>query len=98
MLEWMGLNIYYYDGLQPKMSAGIINEHECIIRSSSYSQKDNDYLSSHGAAHESHLRGLISLAPKICLCDLLRQILKPLGATVYDHLSFSEGVHSNKQI
>ena len=25
----MGLNFYYYDGLQPKMSAGIINEHEC---------------------------------------------------------------------
>ena len=30
VLEWMGLNFYYYDGLQPKMSAGIINEHECI--------------------------------------------------------------------
>ena len=29
MLEWMGLNFYYYDGLQPKMRAGIINEHEC---------------------------------------------------------------------
>ena len=28
MLEWMGLNFYHYDGLQPKMSAGIINEHE----------------------------------------------------------------------
>ena len=27
----MGLNFYYYDGLQPKMRAGIINEHECII-------------------------------------------------------------------
>ena len=26
----MGLNFYYYDGLQPKLSAGIINEHECI--------------------------------------------------------------------
>ena len=25
----MGLNSYYYDGLQPKMRAGIINEHEC---------------------------------------------------------------------
>jgi hypothetical protein len=25
----MGLNFYYYDGLQPKMSAGMINEHEC---------------------------------------------------------------------
>ena len=30
MLEWMGLNFYYYDGLQPKIRAGIINEHECI--------------------------------------------------------------------
>ena len=30
MLEWMGLNFYYYDGLQPKMREGIINEHECI--------------------------------------------------------------------
>ena len=27
----MGLNFYYYDGLQPKMSAGIINENECNI-------------------------------------------------------------------
>ena len=25
----MGLNFYYNDGLQPKMRAGIINEHEC---------------------------------------------------------------------
>ena len=32
VLEWMGLNFYYYDGLQPKMRAGIINEHECIIK------------------------------------------------------------------
>ena len=31
MLEWVGLNFYYYDGLQPKMRAGIINEHECIL-------------------------------------------------------------------
>ena len=31
VLEWMGLNFYYYDGLQPKMSTGIINEHECIF-------------------------------------------------------------------
>ena len=30
VLESMGLNFYYYDGLQPKMSVGIINEHECI--------------------------------------------------------------------
>ena len=29
VLEWMGLNFYYYDGLQPEMRAGIINEHEC---------------------------------------------------------------------
>ena len=29
MLEWTGLNSYYYDGLQPKMRAAIINEHEC---------------------------------------------------------------------
>ena len=27
----MGLNFYYCDGLQPKMRAGIINEHECIM-------------------------------------------------------------------
>ena len=25
----MGLNFHYYDGLQPKMSAGMIKEHEC---------------------------------------------------------------------
>ena len=24
VLEWMGLNFYIYDGLQPKMSAGMI--------------------------------------------------------------------------
>ena len=29
VLEWKGLNSYHYDGLQPKMSAGIKNEHEC---------------------------------------------------------------------
>ena len=29
MLEWIGLNFYYNDGLQPKMRAKIINEHEC---------------------------------------------------------------------
>ena len=29
VLEWMGLNFYYNDGLQSKMRAGIINEHEC---------------------------------------------------------------------
>ena len=29
VLEWMGLNFYFYDGLQPKMRARIINEHEC---------------------------------------------------------------------
>ena len=27
----MGLNFYYYDGLQPEMGAGIINEHECTL-------------------------------------------------------------------
>ena len=31
MLEWMGLNFYDYDSLQPKMSAGIINEHELLF-------------------------------------------------------------------
>ena len=31
MLEWMGLNFQYYDGLQPKIRAGIINEHECNL-------------------------------------------------------------------
>ena len=29
VLEWMGLNFQYYDGLQQKIRAGIINEHEC---------------------------------------------------------------------
>ena len=27
MLDWMGLNFYHYDDLQPKMRAVIINEH-----------------------------------------------------------------------
>ena len=27
----MGLNLYYNNVLQPKMSAGIINEHECTV-------------------------------------------------------------------
>ena len=26
----MGLNFQYYDGLQPKIRAGILNEHVCI--------------------------------------------------------------------
>ena len=30
----LGLNFYHYDGLQPEMRAGIINEHECISSSS----------------------------------------------------------------
>ena len=29
----MGLDFYYYVGLQPKMSAGIINEHKCMFKS-----------------------------------------------------------------
>ena len=33
VLEWMGINFYYYDGLQPKMRTGIINEHEGIATS-----------------------------------------------------------------
>ena len=28
----MGLNFYYYDGLQPKMSAGMIKLHECTYK------------------------------------------------------------------
>ena len=28
VLEWMGLNFYYYDGLQPKISLGTIKEHK----------------------------------------------------------------------
>ena len=32
VLEWMGLNFYYYDGLQPKMRTGIIELHECILQ------------------------------------------------------------------
>ena len=27
----MGLNFQYYDGLEPKIGAGIINEHECTL-------------------------------------------------------------------
>ena len=27
----MGLNSYYYDGLRPKMSAGMIKLHECTL-------------------------------------------------------------------
>ena len=38
VLEWMGLNIQYYDGLQPKIRAGIINEHECRYQVSSISE------------------------------------------------------------
>ena len=30
---WMGLNFQYYDGLQPNIRAGIINEHECTLYS-----------------------------------------------------------------
>ena len=29
----MVLDFYYYVGLQPKMSAGIINEHKCMFKS-----------------------------------------------------------------
>ena len=29
----MGLNFQYYDGLQPNIRAGIINEHECKLYS-----------------------------------------------------------------
>ena len=32
MLEWLGLNSYHYDGLQPKMSAGMIEKHECTLQ------------------------------------------------------------------
>ena len=39
VLEWMGLNFYYYDGLQPKMSLGIINEHECTYLQSNHSSQ-----------------------------------------------------------
>ena len=28
---WMEPNFYYYDGLQPKMSAGMIKEHEYSV-------------------------------------------------------------------
>ena len=28
----MGLNSYHYDGLQPKMSAGMIEMHECTLQ------------------------------------------------------------------
>ena len=41
MLEWMGLNFYYYDGLQPKIRAGIINEHECRLEKMSYNRTKN---------------------------------------------------------
>ena len=29
--KFHGFNFYYNDGLQPKIMAGIINEHECIF-------------------------------------------------------------------
>ena len=45
MLEWMGLNFYYYDGLQPKMRAGIINEHECTRKHPCLRSKYNSQLS-----------------------------------------------------
>ena len=32
MLEWLGLNFYDFDGLQPEMRVGIINEHECTTK------------------------------------------------------------------
>ena len=35
----MGFNSYYYDGLQPKMRAGMIKLHECIL-TSTYPQYD----------------------------------------------------------
>ena len=50
MLEWMGLNFYYYDGLQPEMRAGIINEHESTINSFKYDQ--------HFSRHIFHLHNL----------------------------------------
>ena len=37
MLEWMELNLYYYDSLQPKL--GIINEHECRLALTASQQK-----------------------------------------------------------
>ena len=39
VLELMGLNFYYYDGLQPKLRAGIINEHECNWLGFGFQQK-----------------------------------------------------------
>ena len=61
MLEWMGLNSYYYDGLQPKMNAGMIKLHECMpfvsiwqykwnVRSSSSTDVAASTASSTGAA------------------------------------------------
>ena len=50
VLEWMGLNIQYYDGLQPKIRAGIINEHERRYQVSSISEsseKKNKFICSY---------------------------------------------------
>ena len=37
----MGLNFQYYDGLQPKIRAGIINEHECSYLPTVYNSIEN---------------------------------------------------------
>ena len=47
MLEWMGLNFYYFDGLQSKMRAGIINEHECKARIGADYGNDNRMMCEH---------------------------------------------------
>ena len=67
MLEWMGLNFYYYDGLQLKIRAGIIIEHECIAPFSQYLNfkiKDNSISAStfhHRVAHSMMKCGALSL-------------------------------------
>ena len=39
----MGLNFYYNAGLQPKMRAGIINEHECTYFITKLEHTDLDF-------------------------------------------------------
>ena len=60
----MGLNFYHYDGLQPEMSAGIINEHECttkIVNAMYVSMNCNKY---HGTYLKKKPEGRMSSTEK----------------------------------
>ena len=58
LLEWMD---YYYDGLQPKMMAAIINEHECIVQASI--MKDSTYFSTQAVETQKILDLLMRVTP-----------------------------------